>query len=354
MQASRPSTGIISKYDRVRVIGQGLTGSLLALHLKEMGIPFIVQDVDLPGCATAVAPGIVNPLAGRNYRPPKYVDELLDQLHQSIALAEKTLGIRIWTACPILRMFTEPTQLDKFRKSVLEDGGGAFVSEEFPENTFPHLNDIYGSFLTQRGGWANLPLLMEVTRSWLRQEGLLSEEQWIPPESTPTKPVDNELVIFCEGWHVLNNPYWSFIPHNPAKGEMLIVRFEEPLPNDRIYNQACWAQPLADDLWRVGSTYSWDAFDSNATLEGATSLQDNLHLMTPIPFHVQDQVAGVRPIVNDFKPVIGQHPEIPHWYILNAMGSKGVLQAPTAAHDLLEYLTDGARIPGPWSIDRFN
>ena len=352
MQARPKRQSLLSRHERVRIIGQGLCGSLLALHLKDLGIPFIVQDVELPGSATGVAPGIVNPLAGRNFRPPKYVDDLLQHLDESMQLVEKSLGINIWTPCPILRMFSEPTQHDRFLRSTAGQGAAAFVEEEYPETTFAYLNDVYGSCLTKGGGWANLPHLIEVTRTWLRQEGLLDENEWEHGEAVPPNE-DNELLVFCEGWRILNNPHWSFIPHNPAKGEMLLVRFEDALPRDRIYNQSCWVQPINDDLWRVGATYSWSAFDSNPTLDGATQLQENLHLLTPAAFHVEDQVAGVRPIVSDYKPVIGQHPEIPHWFILNAMGSKGVLQAPTAIRDLLEFLTEGSRIPSAWSVDRF-
>jgi glycine/D-amino acid oxidase-like deaminating enzyme len=266
---------------------------------------------------------------------------------------ERRLGISIWNPIPILRMFADPAQEERFQKSLAEEGGDAFVDEQYPENTFPHLNDVYGSFMTKRGGWADLPLLKETTRNWLKKEGLLVEEEWTPPEQPPREAPRNELTIFCDGWQVKNNPHWSFLPHNPAKGEMLIVRFEEPLPRDRIYNQSCWAQPIEEDLWRVGATYSWSAFDSTPSLEGATWLQENLHLLTPFHFHVEDQLAGVRPIVEDFTPVVGQHPGIKHWYILNAMGSKGVLQAPTAVKDLVEHLAEGSRIPGAWSVERF-
>jgi len=353
MQARLLNSPTLSKYERIRIIGQGLTGSLLALNLHEMGIPFVVQDIDMPGCATAVAPGIVNPLAGRNFRPPEYVDELLEQLHKSMDLVKNKLGIQIWNTCPILRMFSEPTQLDRFKKTQRESQTQGFVETEFPENTFENLNDIYGSFLTRKGGWADLPLFMEKTRSWLKQEGLLVEEEWLATNQSPKTQNPEEIVVFCEGWHVTNNPHWSFIPHNPAKGEMILVRFEDELPRDRIYNQSCWVQPVTNNLWRVGATYSWDSFDGMASLEGATQLQDSLHLLTPIPFHVEDQMAGVRPIVDDYKPVIGQHPEIENWYILNALGSKGVLQAPTAVKDLIDNLVEGSRIPANWSVDRF-
>jgi glycine/D-amino acid oxidase-like deaminating enzyme len=351
MQAPVNPAKLVKNADRVRIIGQGLTGSLLALMLREKGVPFVVQDVSLPGTATPVAPGIVNPLAGRNFRPPERIDELLVDVEQSMELLRKHLGQEIWNPCPILRMFAEPTQIDRFEKTVSAAENEAFVDERFLEGTFPYLNDVFGSFLTKRGGWATLPLLSSAMREWLKKEGCLIEEQWDPRETEETG--SKEVLCFCEGWQVANNPHWSFIPHNPAKGEMLIVRFEEDLPRDRIYNQSCWVQPIEGDLWRVGATYSWSKFGEGPTLEGAKDLQERLHLLTPIPFHVLDQVSGVRPIVEDYNPVIGQHPEKAHWFILNAMGSKGVLQAPAAATLLSRLLLEGKSPPAEWCVSRF-
>ncbi|NDV60880.1 FAD-binding oxidoreductase [Puniceicoccales bacterium CK1056] len=351
MQAPVKPVEIVSNADRIRIIGQGLTGSLLALALHEKGIPFVVQDVSLPGTASPVAPGIVNPLAGRHFRPPERIDELLAEIGQSMALVRKHLGTDIWNPCPILRMFAEPTQIDRFERTLSSHESKAFVEERFLENTFPHLNDVFGSFLTKQGGWANLPLLCSAMRDWLKKDGRLIEQQWDPNEAEEAGL--NEVLCFCEGWQVANNSHWSFIPHNPAKGEMLIVRFEEELPRDRIYNQGCWVQPIEEDLWRVGATYSWSNFEGGPSLDGAEDLQERLHLLTQIPFHVQDQVAGVRPIVEDYNPVIGQHPEKANWFILNAMGSKGVLQAPMAVNLLARILLEGKSPPSEWAVSRF-
>ncbi len=350
MQASATASSIPPEFDRVRIIGQGLTGSLLALILKDRNIPFVVQDAFLPGSATEVAPGIVNPLAGRNFRPPEDVEELLQAVQAGMALVEKFLGESIWKPTPILRMFAEPTQIDRFNRGLKKFGNGAFVEERFPENSFAHLNDVFGSFLTSGGGWADLPRFKALARQWLKTEGCLIEESWDPKAETDSQ---GEALCFCEGWQVANNPHWKFIPHNPAKGEMLIVRFEDGLPRDRIYNQSCWVQPIEKDLWRVGATYSWSAFNSNPSLEGAKDLQERLHLLTPIPFHVVDQVAGVRPIVEDYRPVIGRHPERKNWFILNAMGSKGVLQAPATAMALARHILEGKSIPQQWCLSRF-
>lgn len=350
MQAPASTSSSLPDFDRVRIIGQGLTGSLLALLLEDRGIPFVVQDSFLPGSATEVAPGIVNPLAGRNFRPPENVGQLLQKVKASMDLVERVLGESIWRPTPILRMFAEPTQIDRFNRGLDKFGIGEFVDERFPENTFSHLNDVFGSFLTSRGGWADLPRLKLLVREWLKKLDRLIEEPW---DEAATDDSKNEAVCFCEGWQVANNPHWDFIPHNPAKGEMLIVRFEDSLPRDRIYNQSCWIQPIEEDLWRVGATYSWSNFNSDPSLDGAKDLQERLHLLTPVPFHVVDQVAGVRPIVEDYHPVIGRHPEHGNWFILNAMGSKGVLQAPATALSLLDHITAGKSIPQEWCLSRF-
>ena len=352
MQAPVIPPSLISSADRVRIVGQGLSGTMLALMLREKGIPFIVQDALLPGAATPVAPGIVNPLAGRKFRPPARIDMLLKSVHEGMRRVENLLGIDIWRPLPILRMFSEPTQIDSFEKRLSEESGDLrFVDERFPENSFPFLNDVFGSFLTREGGWADLPLLRATMRTWLAREGCLDESRWDPE----TDPASNrrEVVCFCDGWRITENPPWSFIPHNPAKGEMLIVRFEEPLPRDRIYNQSCWIQPLEGDFWRVGATYTWSDFNSDASQNGTDDLSERLQLLTPIPFQIEDRVAGVRPIVEDYRPVIGRHPEIPNWFVLNALGSKGVLQATAAAQALLDHMLAGRGIPPDWSVTRF-
>lgn len=340
----------MERSESIRIIGQGLAGSLLAFLLEQRGIPFTVQDLPLDGAATAVAPGILNPLAGRNFQPPEQLPELISASRETLHTIEAVLGLRIWTACPILRMFSDPVQVDRFRKGLTPEEHAAYVDREYPPNAFPELNDVFGSFLTKGGGWANLPLLLEGTRAWLRQSGRLEETEWTPEQ--PVAP--GERLVFCEGWQISRNPAWSFIPHNPAKGEMLIVRFREPLPRDRIYNQSCWIQPIEEDLWRVGATYSWSAFGSQPSHEGARDLRERLTLLTPLPFEVLDQRAGVRPIVEDYRPVVGRHPEHRHWYVLNALGSKGVLQAPAAASALLDHLLDHSPLPPAWNVARFS
>jgi len=350
MQASSHLAASMESGQPVRIVGQGLTGTLLALALHERGIPFVVQDVPLPGSATPVAPGIVNPLAGRRFRPPEGIGERLEEVQSNMEQVARVLDIRIWHACPILRMFAEPTQVDRFERNLSRDTHEAFVEERFQENTFPYINDVFGSFLTRGGGWADLPTLKSAARKWLADTNRLEEAPFNPRSTTfPEK----EITCFCEGWQIAENPHWSFIPHNPAKGEMLIVRFEESLPRDRIFNQSCWIQPIGGGVWRAGATYSWARFNSQPEADGVEELKEKLKLLTPVPFTVEEEVAGVRPIVEDYRPVVGRHPERRNWYVVNALGSKGVLQAPGVIEAFLDLLLEGRDVPQQWCLSRF-
>jgi len=348
MQASASTVSLLSGSTRVRIVGQGLTGTLLTMEFHARGVPVILQDVWMPGAATVVAPGIVNPMAGRKFRPPARIQALLDNLEAAFTRVHALTGESFWKPCPILRMFSEPTQLDTFALRLQQPEVKPFVESQYPENHFPYLNDVFGSFLTLKGGWADLPAFLEVTRAWFSGQGMLDETPWEGGQRT----VD-EVVIFCNGWRLSEMSEWAFVPHNPAKGEMLIVRFTDPLPRDRIYNQGCWLQPIHGDVWRVGATYTWSDFNSEPSVDGASDLQERLHLLTPRDFKVEDQVAGVRPIVDDTKPLLGKHPSIPNWWVCNAMGSKGVLHAPTAAIWLVDHMLEGKALLPEWNVNRF-
>jgi glycine/D-amino acid oxidase-like deaminating enzyme len=335
--------------DTFRIIGQGLVGSLLALAMEEAGARFVVQSANLPGESTPIAPGIVNPLAGRKLRPPHNIDRLLQELHSAAARMQHFLGSSFWHQLPILRVFLDGDQAERIRNHHNDEGRGAFISGFFQPGNFPYLQDTFGSFLTSGGGWMDLPGFKSAVATWLKSTGRLVTARFDPDAAGS----DHEVVIFCEGWQVLHNPAWSFIPHNPAKGQMLIVRFAEPLPRSHIINHYCWAQPFKDDLWRVGATYSWDGFSAGPSADASADLRERLELLSPIPFEVLDAVAGVRPIVEDYLPVIGRHPQRPNWFVLNAMGSKGVLQAPLAVRCLADQLLHDTPPPAQWAVDRF-
>ena len=99
---------------------------------------------------------------------------------------------------------------------------------------------------------------------------------------------------------------------------------------------------MPDGTFRAGSTYAWDHFDDPPTEAGRDTILGMLAEFVEARFEVVDQKAGVRPIVKDYRPVLGTSAQSPRAGILNGLGSKGVLAAPWLAGRLLDHLESGA------------
>jgi glycine/D-amino acid oxidase-like deaminating enzyme len=111
--------------------------------------------------------------------------------------------------------------------------------------------------------------------------------------------------------------------------------------------------PLGNDLYKYGATYSRNELNDLPTSEGRKDLVEKLSELIQCDFKIVDQIAGVRPTVRDRKPVLGEHPEHQHLYVLNGFGSRGVMCAPTLSRELVEHIFDGKPIDKETDINRF-
>ena len=70
-------------------------------------------------------------------------------------------------------------------------------------------------------------------------------------------------------------------------------------------------------------------------------------------FKVVDQVAGMRPTVIDRRPLIGQHEKYKQLYMLNGLGTRGVMIAPYVAKKLFDFIENSVEIDSEINITRF-
>ena len=89
-----------------------------------------------------------------------------------------------------------------------------------------------------------------------------------------------------------------------------------------------------------------DNHDVNEILE-------KLQKVISCSFKVVHQRAGIRPTVVDRRPLVGQHKTHKNLFVLNGLGSRGVLIAPSVAKDLIAYIEDGVPLPDEIDINRF-
>ena len=73
-----------------------------------------------------------------------------------------------------------------------------------------------------------------------------------------------------------------------------------------------------------------------------------------IPYTITNQIAGIRPSTADRKPLVGRHEQYKQLYILNGLGTRGILLAPYLSKCLIEYIYKDVLIDHEININRFH
>ena len=111
--------------------------------------------------------------------------------------------------------------------------------------------------------------------------------------------------------------------------------------------------PIGDDLFIVGTTYDWNNLNDEPTEKARNEIAEKLSKVLKVPFEIVDQQAGVRPSVNDRRPVIGLHPEHSSLGVFNGMGTKGVMLSPYFSEHFYLHLEKGNTLDKEVNISRF-
>ena len=159
-------------------------------------------------------------------------------------------------------------------------------------------------------------------------------------------------IVFAEGFGMHSNPYFNHLPLDGTKGELLIIKAPK-LDLNVIVNTSVFILPLGNGLFKVGATYNWEDKTSIPTAEGKQELIDRIKEILNCDFEIVSHFAGVRPTVKDRKPLIGTHNIFKNIHVLNGLGTRGVMLAPTQAKVLFESIEYGVPISRDINIERY-
>lgn len=323
----------------VGILGAGLSGILLAEAIQRKGGDCILADSAAPNAASAMAPGIINPLAGRKFRLNPVLETHYTYILDTFARFEKLLGATLWHELPLTRLIEKPEQ-----RLFLQLNGTQWQGPVMPPGSHKNsFRDPHGSFTTLRAGWLDVPSLTRQARS-------SDAFKFVKPEDLNGNA---EIIVDCRGWRCSTNSRWQWLPWKCARGEIAKIAFEGQEPERNIWNGGGWLQPLPDDTWQAGATYSWDHFEAPPQANALKELREKLGRWIDMPFELSDPKVGIRPIVQDFQPVLGALPEEPQHHIFSALGSHGAVYAAPCADILSDHLLEQKPLPSAWDIRRF-
>jgi len=167
------------------------------------------------------------------------------------------------------------------------------------------------------------------------------------------KNLKTKAIIFCEGYGMVNNPFFNWLPMRATKGEVLTLK-NPGWDFDFIFNNGKHLIDKKDGTLGVGATFDWNNLDYKTTPEGKHALLNHLEKNFNFKdWQVIDQKAGIRPTISDRRPLTGQHPELDKLFIFNGLGTKGVLIAPWLSKMMSDYLCDAIPLHSESNISRF-
>ena len=201
------------------IVGQGIAGSLLAWRLAQRGASVTLIDSGDAHAGSRVAPGVINPLAGRKLKPTWRVVEQLPVALQFYRDLESASGERFFHPTKIIRVVKDARQRKELDKRLDEPESLEFIGQYHAPNTLgPAFRDDYGSVITDSAGWVELDILCRLLTEPVRAAGRLCEgvfdyEQLEVGEGSVRYAGEGHgAVIFCEGWRGMHNPFLKSIP----------------------------------------------------------------------------------------------------------------------------------------------
>ncbi|TBW27973.1 FAD-binding oxidoreductase [Gramella sp. KN1008] len=339
------------------VVGLGLSGLSISEELEKRNKSFLVFE-DNSQNSSYVAGGIFNPVILKRFTPAWKAGQQLEVAIPFYKELEQKLQVKLVHNWNIYRRFHSIEEQNEWFVAADKPALSPFLDPELKRNTNPNLKANYSLGKVLHTGHIDTENLLDnytnylVNRSKLRNERFDYKELRLEKNYLEYKDVRAEKIIFCEGFGLRHNPFFNYLPLKGNKGEYITV-YSEDLKLDFAVKASVFLLPLGNDLYKVGATYDHNDKTPETTSKAREKLVQGLRELIKCDFEVVDQSAGIRPVVSDRRPVVGEHPEIHNLYCCNGFGSRGVLIAPSTGTELLEYIESGKELDPEMDLSRF-
>ena len=340
------------------IVGLGLAGLAFAEQLLANQKTFIVFE-DNSQQSSLVAGGVYNPVVLKRFTP---VWNAKEQLEVAMPFYEKL-------SQKLHYNFDEKFVIKRAFKSIEEQNDWFLASDQpllkqflNPKIETKKYNGVAGNFgfgIVNETGRIDTQKLIKAYRNFLVDENLIRFEKFeheklkISSEKIDYKNIECSRVVFCEGFGIKANPYFKDLPLEEVKGELITI-FAPEINIDFLLKSALFLIPLGNHHYKVGATFNHDDKTAAPTEEGKLELIKKLEKVINVPYKIVSQSAGIRPATHDRRPFLGVHAKHKNLALLNGLGTRGVMIAPTMAIALYNHIEKGEILDTEIDIKRIN
>lgn len=339
------------------IVGLGLAGLAFAEELIAAKKTFVVFE-DASQTSSLVAGGVYNPVILRRFTPVWNAAQQLELAMPFYERLEKKLNEK----------FDEKFEIKRAFKSIEEQNNWFSLSDkpklkQFMNSKIDHqkVNGVVGDFgfgIVNEAGRIDTLKLVKAYRSYLEELKSIQFEKFehekieISSEKITYKNIECKKIVFCEGFGMKENPFFNYLPLDEVKGELITIHAPE-INIEFLLKSALFLIPLGDNHYKVGATFNHKDKTSLPSEEGKLELIEKLKKVINVPYTIVNQTAGIRPATADRKPFIGVHKIHKNLTILNGLGTRGVMLAPSMAKNLFNHIEKNTDLDPVADISRF-
>lgn len=342
----------------VLIVGEGLAACVSMHALNRSNLTFKCIGVSHLSSCSRIAAGIWNPVVFKRMTESWLAYKLIPELKTFYTQAEMQLGIRCLYEMPIVRVLSNL----EAQKTWKNKSANALAEWIQPVDVTQDENWRYTSAFNIRAyvnqtGYLDVNTFINASIKYFSacyQNAVFQYQQLnIYNNYIEYQGLKAKHIIFCEGYRVLENPYFNWIPLKPAKGEVIQLDCPALVFNNAILNSNGFLMPRPKGQYILGATYTWDFENENPSEEGYRALEEKAKSMVRAPFNLTAHRGGIRPASIDRRPIIGPHPVYGRLWVCNGLGAKGVMLAPFVIKQLVDSLAQPHLLDDAISIKRF-
>ncbi|HEU4495664.1 MAG TPA: FAD-binding oxidoreductase [Flavobacterium sp.] len=339
------------------IIGCGLAGIAFAETALKSNKSVKVFD-DNSQLSSRVAGGLYNPVILKRFSGVWNAQQQIDVLNSFYGGLEGRLNKRFNFKIPIYRKLSSAEEQNNWFQAADRADLSPFLAEKLVTAKYSGIYSPFHFGEVLQTGYVDTGALVSEYHAFLMSKEMLVQEAFdygqlkLKQNLISYKDIKARHIVFAEGFGMLSNPYFGHLPLNGTKGEMLVINAPD-LKLDAVVKTGIFIIPLGGGLYKAGATYNWHDKTNAPTDAGKQELIKGIRDVIGADFKITAHWAGIRPTVTDRRPLVGTHPSHSNMHLLNGLGSRGVMLAPSMAKDLFEHIECQKPLDASIDIRRF-